>query len=163
MENEENINDDANSFLNNIKKSGDFKTPPKYFDGFQKQVQDQIKQQDLPWFKLPQYKIAFASVAAVLIGIVVVININKRTEVASNEFSDEEISSYFEEHIDEYNVTDIIEEISLTDLNDNQTEVKDSIKVNPKNDTALIDELTDEDILEYLIDEGYEDGDWDEL
>ena len=163
MENKEDINDDGNSFLNNIKKRGDFKTPLNYFDSFQKEVQDQIKHEDLPWFKLPQYKIGLASVIAVLVGVVVVFSIGKPVEIVSNEFSDEDLDSYFEEHIDEYNLADIVEEISLTDLNNLQKEVKDSVKVNPKNESDLIDELTEEEILEYLIDEGYEDGDWDEL
>jgi hypothetical protein len=163
MENEKNINEDSNSILSNIKKGGDFKTPPKYFDGFQKRVQNQIKQQDLPWFNFPQYKIAFTGIAAILIGVVVMLNINKPKNLVVSDLSNEEINSYFEEYIDEYNVAEILEEISLTDLTEIETEVKDTVKVNPKSEIELINELTDEEIVEYLIDEGYEDSDWDEL
>ena len=163
MEDEENINEETNLFLTNIKKEGDFKTPSKYFDRFPEQVQSKIKQRDFDWFQLPQYKIAFASICTVFIGLVVVLNLNKPVEVTSNYFTNEEINNYFEEHIDEYNVIEIIEEISLAELNDIQIEVKDTLEVNLEKESELINKLTEEEIMEYLIDEGYEDTEWDKL
>ena len=112
---------------------------------------------------MPQYKIAFASIGAVFIGLVVVLNLNKPPELASNYFTNEEINNYFEEHIDEYNVTEIIEEISLSELTDIQINVKDTLEVNPEKESGLINDLTEEEIMEYLIDEGYEDNEWDKL
>ena len=163
MEDEKNINEEKNLFLNNVKKEGDFKTPSKYFDRFPEQVQSKIKQRDFEWFQLPQYKIAFASIGAVFIGLVVVLNLNKPPELASNYFTNDEINNYFEEHIDEYNVTEIIEEISLSELTDIQINVKDTLEVNPEKESGLINDLTEEEIMEYLIDEGYEDTEWDKL
>ena len=90
-------------------------------------------------------------------------NFNKPIDVVNNEFSDEEINNYFEEHIDEYNVAEIIQEISLQELNDIQIEVKDTLKNNSNKKIESINDLTEDEIMEYLINEGYEDGDWDEL
>ena len=163
MENNENINDKTNFFLDKIKKKGDFKIPNKYFDEFDKQVQDKIKHKDLQWYKLPEYRIALVSLATFFTGLVLVFNFNKPIDVVNNEFSDEEINNYFEEHIDEYNVAEIIQEISLQELNDIQIEVKDTLKNNSNKKIESINDLTEDEIMEYLINEGYEDGDWDEL
>ena len=163
MEDEGNINEEKKLFLTNIKKEGDFKTPSEYFDRFPEKVQSKIKQRYFDWFQLPQYKIAFASICAAFIGLLVILNLNKPTELTSNYFTSEEINTYFDEYIDEYNINEIIEEISLAQLTEIQIEVKDTLEINPAKESELINDLTEDEILEYLIDEGYEDTEWNEL
>jgi len=160
MENKENINDAENSILNKIKKEGDFKIPTKYFDEFQNNVQVKTQVNTITWYQLPQWRTAFLGVSLTLLSFVLLFNYNKSIEVVSNELSNEEIELYFDEHLYEYNDAELIEEIHLDELP--ELEAIDSIKTQTDNSPDLMDELTEDDILEYLMEEGY-DKDWGEL
>ncbi len=163
MENNENINESENSILNKIKKEGGFKIPAEYFDTFQKDIQIKIEENKSAFFQLSGYRIPILSASFTLLSIVFLFNYNEPTELASNDCSDQEIISYFNEHFDEYNDAEIIEEISFLELSEFQMEVEDSTRKESENRKDIIEELTEEEIMEYLLDDGYGDGDWDEL
>lgn len=179
MKNNNDIDDNVEaSFLDNLKKSGDFKTPPDFFDEFQKNVQNKIHSESRSWLYLPQFKYALSGLAFAAVAVLVMYPGSSST-VAEFEFSDSEYVAYLDDNIDEITEDDIVEELEVAELNEvgeeieskvyelitnQQITVTDSTKTNSNESTQeSIDELTEEEILEYLIEEGYEDGDWDEL
>lgn len=184
MKDNNDINENVEpSFLDGLKKKGDFNTPPEFFDSFQKNVQEKIQEKNRSWFSLPQIRIASGAVLAAVVGAVIVLNLadSKTNELAFEDLADEDLVAYLDEHIDEVNLEEIVEELKETDVSgiieDDETDdlILTSIIENEQKDTTKtktveeqepkesIDDLTDEDIMEYLMEDGYEEGDWDEL
>ena len=82
-------------------------------------------------------------------------------------FSKDELIAYFSDNIDDISENDIIDVMSDADLIEAQGfgEV-DSIQVKSKINEEVpisLDDISDQEIYEYMLDEGYEDGDWDNL
>lgn len=104
---------------------------------------------------IPLYKkpiVWLTAVAAVLIAVLITNAFRPSDEeqhvlVAMNDLSKSEINKYIEENIDDFD-TDLISEFISFE------QIEDSNSVKTDNTPITIDELTDEDILEYFNDEG---------
>ena len=93
-------------------------------------------------------------------------NINQ----AEVEMNKEELLAYFSENIDEISEDEILEVIDDGNINtlENQVEQSDSTKTDKKKEEKnevppTLDDFTDDEIYEYMLDEGYGSGDWDNL
>lgn len=180
MKSKRDINENTeSSFLDDLKKSGDFKTPPNFFNDFQKEVQNKIQEKPQTWMLSNWFRYSFSGLAMVAIFVFVVLP--QPNTVVEYEFSDTEYVAYLDENIDDFSEEDYIDEIEVSDLvevendfdlsdielvEEDQKIVTDSMLLNENSSEPIvesIDELTNEEILEYLIEEGYEEGDWDEL
>ena len=157
----------VSDFLKQSSGQSEFKTPDGYFDGFQKNVQDKIHHDKKVWWQLPQIRVAVSGMACIVAIVAIVNNMASTNEVVQNDFSKDELIAYFSDNIDEISENDIIDVMLDADLLEAQgfgevdsTQVKS--KINEEVPTSLYD-ISDEEIYEYMLDEGYEDGDWDNL
>lgn len=179
MKNNKDIDENVEpSFLDDLKKSGDFKTPVDFFDDFQKDVQNKIHSDSPSWIYLPQVKFGVSSLAILAIAALVFYPSTPQG-VADYSITETEYVAYLDENIDEISEEEIIEELNVAELTEVGNEIEseiylvegnqqvvtvDSTAENSKEkSTVSMEELTEDEILEYLIEEGYEDGDWDEL
>ena len=157
----------VSDFLKHSSGQSEFKTPDGYFDGFQKNVQDKIHHNKKAWWQLPQIKVAVSGIACIVAIVVIVNNMASTNEVAQYDFSKDELIAYFSDNIDDISENDIIDVMSDADLIETQgfgevdsTQVKSKIN---EEVPILLDDISDQEIYEYMLDEGYEDGDWDNL
>ena len=86
------------------------------------------------------------------------------------ELNKEELLAYFSENIDEISEAEILEVMDEKDfsLPAQQPEQRDSINTEKKKEEnnenpPTLDDFTDDEIYEYMLDEGYGSGDWDNL
>tara|TARA_B100000768_G_scaffold168775_1_gene173885 strand:+ start:319 stop:831 length:513 start_codon:yes stop_codon:yes gene_type:complete len=170
MDNKKDINDDViRDFLK--KSSGqDFDIPEDYFKGFQSKVQSKINQEKKYWLLLPKIKFAFVGIACLLFSIFVLKDFQDNINVTNIEFSKKELLAYYFDNIDEISEDEILEIIILDDFefitqktSNDSTKIKDQKKDKKIEKAPNLEDFTDEEIFEYMLDEGYETGDWDNL
>jgi hypothetical protein len=89
--------------------------------------------------------------------------------VAEVDMSEQELLAYYADNIDEISESEILEIMTEDDLNsisegliDSTDKKKEEVK-EEKKEIPSLDDFTDEEIYEYMLDEGYGDGDWDNL
>ena len=148
----------------------EFKVPDNYFERFQKNIHSKIHKEYKPWWKLPQVTIGVSVLTSVLLVFFVLKEVPENIEHAEVELNKEELLAYFSENIDEISETEIMEVLDDKDFSVpvKETEQNDSTKTEKKkeeNDEVIptLDDFTDEEIYEYMLDEGYGSGDWDNL
>lgn len=170
MDKNNDINDEViRDFLK--KSSGkDFETPKDYFEGFQSKVHSKIHQEKRSWWLLPKVRVAAASFACLAISIFLLNDFNENIEVAKVELNQGELLAYYADNIDEISEDEILDIMTEDDFASmSQTVAVDSTKTkepkenSDKEETPTLDDFTDEEIYEYMLDEGYGSGDWDNL
>ena len=169
---EDNKNIDDNVVRDFLKESSgaEFKVPEKYFEGFQKNIHSKIHNDYTPWWKKAQFKVGVSALTFMALLVLLVIQFPKPLEQAENELNKEDLLAYFSENIDEISEFEILEVLDDGDLNIqvNQMEQVDSTKTEKKKEESnetppTLNDFTDDEIYEYMLDEGYGSGDWDNL
>ena len=169
---EDNKDIDDNVVHDFLKKSSgtEFNVPENYFEGFQKNIHSKIHHDYTPWWKLSRVKIGISVLTSIMLVFFVLKEFPKNIDQAELEMNKEELLAYFSENIDEISEAEILEVIDDTDINteENQVEQSDSTKTDKKKEEKneappTLDDLTDDEIYEYMLDEGYGSGDWDNL
>ena len=170
MDNKKDIKDDViRDFLK--KSSGqDFDLPEDYFKGFKSKVQSKINQEKKYGLLLPKIKFAFVGIACLLFSIFVLKDFQDNINLTNIEFSKKELLAYYFDNIDEISEDEILEIMIVDDFEFiTQNISNDSIKTKDQKEDKKIEkapsleDFTDEEIFEYMLDEGYETGDWDNL
>lgn len=170
---------ESEAYLKSITQKVDFKTPTGYFDSIQGKVHGRIHQSAPKNAWNFQWKLAGVALTVVVIGAVLFNTADNSTEL---ELTGADYYAYLEEHIDEFSTNTLIngltdEEISAMDSAVDQvvtnevfalqTDTTKTKEVKPATDQKEVevnlDELSDEEIYDYLLDEGYADGDWDDI
>tara|TARA_Y100001933_G_C18978853_1_gene555831 strand:+ start:595 stop:1107 length:513 start_codon:yes stop_codon:yes gene_type:complete len=148
----------------------EFNVPEDYFKGFQKNVHSKIYQDHTPWWKLPQIKIGVSVLTSVVLVFFVVKEFPENIDQAKYELNKEELLAYFSENIDEISEAEILEVMDDRDFifPAQRMEQSDSTKTEKKKEEnneipPTLDDFTDDEIYEYMLDEGYGSGDWDNL
>ena len=148
----------------------DFKVPEDYFEGFQKNVHSKIYQDYTPWWKLPQFKIGVSVLTSLVLVFFVVNEFSENIDQAKVELNNEELLAYFSENIDEISEAEILEVLGDKEFSSSaqQMEQSDSTKTEKKKEEnnenpPTLDDFTDDEIYEYMLDEGYGIGEWDNL
>ncbi|MBI34989.1 MAG: hypothetical protein CMP67_06455 [Flavobacteriales bacterium] len=172
MEEDKNIEDSGiRDFLKNSSEK-EFRVPENYFDGFQKNIHSKIHQDISPWWKRPKLTIGIGTFASIVLILIVLFELDKNKKYARAELNQEDLIAYFSENIDEISESEILEGLSDNDLNVfiDQTHKNDSTKTDEKKieeksneKPPTLDDFTDEEIYEYMLDEGYGSGEWDNL
>lgn len=168
MEDNKDINDGV--IRDFLKKSSvpDFKVPDNYFEGFQKNVHAKIHDKPV-WWKLPQFRLAITGVACLVLTVFVLNDFHNSGNSVENDLSEYELLAYYSDNIDEISEDEILElmvEDDFKPLNNGKTQIDSTStekKETEEEKVPTLDDLTDEEIYEYMLDEGYEDGDWDNL
>lgn len=168
MKDNNDINDDVvRDFLKNSSGEKDFKLPDDYFKGFQSNVYDRIKSPSLVWWRMPQFKVAVSGFACAILIVLVLGDFKASVNVAEQDFSQDELVAYFSDNIDELAEDEILEVLAEDDLNiqsvTNDTTKVESKPKKEKAETPKLEDFTDEEIYEYMMEDGYDDGDWDNL
>ena len=148
----------------------EFNVPENYFEGFQKNVHSKIYHDHTPWWKLPQLKIGVSVLTAVVLVFFAVQEFPENIDQTKVELNNEELLVYFSENIDEISEAEILEVMDDRDFifPAQKMEQSDSIKTEKKKEEnnenpPTLDDFTDDEIYEYMLDEGYGSGDWDNL
>lgn len=148
----------------------DFKVPEGYFEGFQKNVHSKIYRDYTPWWKLSGFKVGVSVLTSLVLVFLVVNEFPENIDQAKVELNNEELLAYFSENIDEISETEILEVMDDKDFSflAQQMEQSDSTKTEKKKqenneNPPTLDDFTDDEIYEYMLDEGYGSGDWDNL
>ncbi len=169
MEEDKNINDEAIRTFLGKSEGSDFKVPENYFEGFQKNVYSKILDNKNQWWKLPQVKMTLVGTLSVFLVVIVLIDFSKSISVAEVDMSEQELLAYYADNIDEISESEILEIMTEDDLNsisegliDSTYKKKEEVR-EEKKEIPSLDDFTDEEIYEYMLDEGYDDGDWDNL
>ncbi len=143
-----------------------------YFKNLAATVIEKQRPKIIPMYKRPTTW--FGAVAAVLIVVLLVTNISESSEItqgstdpllALNDLSSDDLISYIDNNIDDFDTDmiaemipeNLLEDIELFDEVDIQ--VDDAISVNKSTlnaPTIEINELNDQDILDYFNDEGFD-------
>ena len=169
MDEQENRYDESLKELLGVPSKKEFKTPDGYFEGFQGRVHDRIYQEQKAWWLTPKFRVITLGIASLAIGVFMMKDFKNNIDIANNSFSKEELLAYYSDNIDEISEYEILDLMSDEELNSfTQVVVLDSISVKDNreqktNNAPTLDDFSDEEIYEYMLDEGYEDGDWDEL
>lgn len=169
MEDNKDINDDV--IRDFLKKSSEpeFKVPDKYFEGFQKNVHAKIHTDKPAWWKLPQFRLALTGVACLALTIMVVKDFSENNDLAQGDLSEYELLAYYADNVDEISEDEILELMTDEDfvpVNKTGSQIDSTStqkKETEEEKVPSLDDLTDEEIYEYMLDEGYGDGDWDNL
>lgn len=165
---EENSNIDAGlkEFTNNSSGRPEFKTPENYFEGFQKRVHSKVNDSE-SWLRAPIMRWSVIGVGCVLAVITIAISKSTpQTAAESAEIPSSELLAYFSNNIDELDEYDLMEmyaEDTALNLNIIQQDTTKVEKEKISKPPVSIDDFSEEEIYEYMLDEGYEDGDWDNL
>ena len=148
----------------------EFNVPEDYFEGFQKNVHSKIYQDHNPWWKLPQIKIGVSVLTSVVLVFFVVKEFSENIDQAKVELNKQELLVYFSENIDEISEAEILEVMDdryfmfpaqrMEQIDSTKTEKK---KEENNENPPTIDDFTDDEIYEYMLDEGYGSGEWDNL
>ena len=169
---EDNKDIDDNVVRDFLKESSgaEFKVPDNYFEGFQKNIHSKINKEYKPWWKMPQVTIGVGVVTSIVLVFFVLKDFSKNVKQAQVELNKEELLAYFSDNIDEISEAEILEVLDDEEFSIpvQFVEQSDSIKTNKKkeekNETPpTLDDFTDEEIYEYMLDEGYGSGEWDNL
>lgn len=165
---EENSNIDASlkEFVNNFSGGPEFKTPENYFEGFQKRVHSKVNDSE-SLLRAPIMRWSVIVLGCFL--AVLTITISKsthQTAAESAEIPSSELLAYFSNNIDEIDEHMLMEmyaedtALNLNVIQQDTTKVEKKVHPAP---ASSIDDFSEEEIYEYMLDEGYEDGEWDNL
>lgn len=169
MEDNKDINDDVvRDFL---KKSSepDFKVPDNYFEGFQKNIHAKIHNEKPVWWRIPQVRIGLTGVACLALMVLVLNDFTGTKDLAESNLSEYELLAYYSDNVDEISEDEILGLMTDDDFQpvDTKTVQTDSTSIETKEKeeekVPTLDDLSDEEIYEYMLDEGYGDGEWDNL
>lgn len=168
-ENKSNTEGDQPDFLSKIPK-GDFTTPPNYFEQLTRDIQNEISVEKKVWWFNYKFQFGLGGFAILLIAALFFIPNEKPVVINPVAVVDQEsdvIDSIFDEVLSED------EEVEELVVMRTQYEKKDSAKgtntestTNGKKELDLnteFENLSQDEIMDYLLEDGYEDGDWDEL
>jgi hypothetical protein len=94
----------------------------------------------------------------------------QKKELTEVELNKKELLAYFSENIDEISELELLEVLEDKDfiVRVIQVEQSDSLKIDKKKEeknkvSPSLEDFTDEEIYEYMLDEGYGSGEWDNL
>lgn len=169
---EDNKDIDDNGVRDFLKESSgtEFNVPENYFEGFQKNIHSKIHHDYTPWWKSSQIKLGASVLTSIALVFFVFKEFPKNINQAELEMNREDLLAYFSENIDEISEDEILEVIDDGNINtlENQVEQSDSTKTDKKKEEKnevppTLDDFTDDEIYEYMLDEGYGSGDWDNL
>ena len=169
---EDNKDIDDNVVRDFLKQSSgtEFNVPEDYFEGFQKKIHSKIHHDYTPWWKLPQFKIGVSVLTSLILVFFLVNEFSENINQAKVELNKEELLAYFSENIDEISEAEILEVLDDKDFSipAQQIEQIDSTKTEKKKEEnnenpPTLDDFTDDEIYEYMLDEGYGSGEWDNL
>lgn len=155
-----------------LKKSSgpEFKVPDNYFEGFQKSIRSKINRDSTLWWKLPQVKIGLSILSSLVLVFFIFKGFPQKKELAEVELNKKELLAYFSENIDEISELELLEVLEDKDfiVRVIQVEQSDSLKIDKKKEeknkvSPSLEDFTDEEIYEYMLDEGYGSGEWDNL
>ena len=169
MDDKKDIEDDAiREFIKYSSKNKEFKVPDGYFDGFQKNIHARIYNNPKSnLWNLPQFRWFATGFACIAVTLILVFDFNKNLPLAQSELSQEELLAYFSENIDEISETELLDVVTEQDIGG--IVLNDTTKTIPRKkeeDTEKppsLEDFTDEEIFEYMLDEGYGTGEWDNL
>ena len=169
MEDNKDINDDViRDFLKKSSES-DFKVPDNYFEGFQKNVHANIHNEKPVWWRNPKVRIGLAGLACLVLTILVWNDFTGNKKLVETNLSDYELLAYYTDNVDEISEDEILELMTEDDFMPlgGKTVQTDSTSTEKKEKEGekvpTFDDLSDEEIYEYMLDEGYGDGEWDNL
>lgn len=170
MEDNKDIDDNVvRDFLKQSSGTG-FNVPEDYFEGFQKKIHSKIHHDYTPWWKLLQFKIGVSVLTSLILVFFLVNEFSENINQAKVELNKEELLAYFSENIDEISEAEILEVLDDKDFSSSaqQIEQSDSTKTEKKKEEnnenpPTLDDFTDDEIYEYMLDEGYGSGEWDNL
>jgi hypothetical protein len=137
-----------------------------YFDKLAQGVIDSQKTKIIPLYKRPITWIGAAAAAIVLVLLVTKFNISGQdpnpAPSLSNQFNDiskEELLAYVDENIDEFDIELISEFVPTDELNAKyealENRMSEELEVHPL-ETITLENITKEEILEYLNDEDFD-------
>ena len=170
MEDNKDIDDNVVREFLKESSGAEFKVPDNYFEGFQKNIHSKINKEYKPWWKIPQVTIGVGVLTSIVLVFFVLKDFSKNVKQAQVELNKEELLAYFSDNIDEISEAEILEvlddeefsiPVQFVEQNDS---TKTDKKKEEKNETPpTLDDFTDEEIYEYMLDEGYGSGEWDNL
>jgi hypothetical protein len=169
---EDNKDIDDNVVRDFLKESSgaEFKVPDNYFEGFQKNIHSKINKEYKPWWKMPRVTIGVGVLTSIVLVFFVLNDFSKNVKQAKVELNKEELLAYFSDNIDEISESEILEVIDEEGFSTPVQFVKqsDSLKtkkkIEEKDETPpTLNDFTDEEIYEYMLDEGFGSGEWDNL
>ena len=161
MEDLNNIDRNIREFeKNKIKQST--KAPKGYFDGFQDKIHAKVyhEPRKIFWLKSLGFGTLVTAVA-----VVAVMLLTPKSNGALEEIQSEDIAAYYQENIDLLTLEDVyevapeevIEEIGEEiNANSNDQAIEET-------ETVVLDSISKEDIIDYLLEEDIETLDWEYL
>lgn len=160
---------DEKDIFDHLKPKG-FEMPDKaYFEQLTKNViksQQLVKPKVVPFYRKPITWIG--AVAAIAVAVFITLTFNSRIEtsedplLALNEISQNEIFAYVDQNIDEFEIESIAEIVPENTINPSELIPEEAIEETPQaieTETVSLDEIDQEEILEYLEVEGIDPSD----
>ena len=170
MEDNKDIDDNVVREFLKESSGAEFKVPDNYFEGFQKNIHSKINKEYKPWWKIPQVTIGVGVLTSIVLVFFVLKDFSKNVKQAQVELNKEELLAYFSDNIDEISEAEILEVLDDEEFSipvqfvEQSDSTKTDKKKEEKNETPpTLDDFTDEEIYEYMLDEGYGSGEWDNL
>ena len=170
MEDNKDIDDKGIRDFLKESSGSEFNVPENYFEGFQKNIHSKINHDYTPWWKTSHIKIGASVLTSIVLVFFMLKEFPENIDQAKVELNKEELLAYFFENIDEISEAEILEVLDDKDFSIPAQQIKqsDSTKTEKKKEEnnenpPTFDDFTDEEIYEYMLDEGYGSGDWDNL
>ena len=148
MKNEKDIFD----FIKSVKPE---EPSAEYFSGLADKIIADNKIKVIPLYKKPIFWMSSAAALAIVIFSVLRFNISTEIEtpnlLAFNDVDNTEIFQYIDENIQDFDTDLLIEAIPASTLNETeQVETIQEVEIEDNEPSITFDEISDEDILEYL-------------
>lgn len=170
MEDNKDIDDKCVRDFLKESSGSEFNVPKNYFEGFQKNIHSKINHDYTPWWKTSQIKIGASVLTSIALVFFMLKEFPENIDQAKVELNKDELLAYFCENIDEISEAEILEVLDDKDFSilAQQIEQSDSTKTEKKKEEnnknpPTLDDFTDDEIYEYMLDEGYGSGEWDNL
>ena len=136
------------------------KVPDGYFDSFQSKVHKKVYKESSNglWLR----SLGFGSLATIVL-ILATFLLKPNNNDAFVEIESQDIASYYQEHIDLITLEDVYEVAPDEVIEELGDEIQQEMNDKEIKETEIMDEISKEDIIEYLIEEETETLDWEYL